>query len=138
MPTFRNQMQVKCGISFAEWGNRAGVSASKRVPGSKALKAYTNWAVVLYRKILFGEQIHNCSKAFHFNILTYKSYFNSFYSSALPQFRLTENHCVSSKCSFLLENVRESQPACEVYSLPDEEGKGMKLDILESFQNPWV
>ena len=85
MPTFRNQMQVKCGISFAEWGNRAGVSASKRVPGSKALKAYTNWAVVLYWKILFGEQIHNCSNAFHFNILTYKSCFNSFHSSALPQ-----------------------------------------------------
>ena len=28
--------------------------------------------------------------------------------------------------------------ACEDYSLPDDEGKGMKLDILESFQSPWV
>ena len=91
MPTFRNQMRVKCGISFAEWGNRPGVSASKRVPGSKTLKAYTNWTVVLYWKILFGEQILNCSKTFHFNILTYKSCFSFFHSSALPQFRLTEN-----------------------------------------------
>ena len=138
MPTFRNQMRVICKISFAEWGNQPDVSTSKGVPGSKALKAYINWALVLFWKILLGEQIHNCSKAFHFNKLTDKSCFNSFHSSVLPHFRSTENHCTSSKCSFLQENVKVSQSACEDCSLPDEEGKGMKLDILESFQSPWV
>ena len=34
--------------------------------------------------------------------------------------------------------VGESHPACEDCSLPDEEGKDMKVDILASFQSPWI
>ena len=60
------------------------------------------------------------------------------HSSVLPHFSLTDKHCIPSKCSFLQKNVRESQPTCEDYSLPDEEGKGMKVDTLSSFQSPWV
>ena len=84
-PTHRCQLlETKCEISFAECGNQPDVSTSKRVPGSKAPKAYTNWALVLYWKILFGEQIHNCSKVFHFNKLTYKSCFNSSIHPSFP------------------------------------------------------
>ena len=50
---------------------------SKRGPGLKTLKAYATWALVLYRKIFFREQIHNCSKAFLFNKLTHKSSSNA-------------------------------------------------------------
>ena len=72
-------MWVKCEHSFAEWGNQPDVGTSKRGPGSKNLKAYTTFtlALVLSWKILFGEQIHSCSKAFLFNKLIYKSPSNS-------------------------------------------------------------
>ena len=73
MPRSRNQVRVKCEPSFAEWVNQPGVRTSKRGQGSKALKAYIIWALVLYWKILFREQIHSYSKAFLFNKLTYKT-----------------------------------------------------------------
>ena len=73
MPTIRNQMQLKCELSFAECGSQPDVRTSKRGPGSKALKAYTTWALVLYWKMLIGEQIHNYSKAFLSNKLTFNS-----------------------------------------------------------------
>ena len=71
MPTFRNQMRVKCELSFAAWGYQPDVRTSQRDPRSQALKVYPIWTLVLYWKILFGKQIHNCSKAFLFNKLTY-------------------------------------------------------------------
>ena len=55
------------------WASQPGIRTSKWGPGPKALKAYTIWALVLYWKIIFGEQIHNCSKIFLFNKLIYKS-----------------------------------------------------------------
>ena len=55
------------------WASQPGVRTSKRGPGPKALKAYTIWALVLYWKTIFGEQIHNCNKIFLFNKLIYKS-----------------------------------------------------------------
>ena len=75
MPSSGNQMWVKCETCFAEWVNQPGVRTSKRGRGSKALKAYIIWALVLYWKILFTEQIHSYSKAFLFNkkIFSYKS-----------------------------------------------------------------
>ena len=48
MPTFRNQMRVKCELNFADWGNQTDVRTSRRGPRPKALKAYTTWAIVLY------------------------------------------------------------------------------------------
>ena len=59
-------MQVKCELIFVEWANQWGW-------WSKALWAYAIWALVLYWNILFGEQIHDCSKTFLCNKLTYKS-----------------------------------------------------------------
>ena len=51
-------------------------------------------------------------------------------------FYLTGNQCIPSKCSLLLENVRERQPVFVYCSLPsDEEMKGMKVGILVSFQS---
>ena len=55
------------------WASQPGVRTSKRGPEPKALKAYTIWALVLYWKTIFGEQIHNCSKIFLFNKLIHKS-----------------------------------------------------------------
>ena len=69
---------------------------SKRSPGSKALKAYSTWALVLHWKILFGEQIHNCSNVFLFNKLTYKSLSNTL-TSCIHPFVLISS---SRKCSF--------------------------------------
>ena len=54
----------------------------------------------------------------------------------LPHFSLTDKYCISSKCSFLQKNIRKSQPACEDCALPDEEGKGMKVDIFGEFSKP--
>ena len=86
-------MRMKCELSFAECGNQPDIRTSKRGPGSKALKAYTTWVLVLYWKMLFGQQIHNCSKAFLFNKLTFNSPTNAstpcIYSSFLVSVRLT-------------------------------------------------
>ena len=79
-------MWVKCELSFGEWGNQPNVRTSKRCPGSKALKAYTTWALVLYWKMLFREQIHNCSKAFFFNKLTFNSLSNASAPCIHPSF----------------------------------------------------
>ena len=61
-----------------EWANQLGsLGAFKPTPkwswGSKPLCTFAVWALVLYWKILFGEQIGNCSKVFLFNTLIYKS-----------------------------------------------------------------
>ena len=40
MPTFRNEMWVKCELSFAVRAKQPGVRTSERSPGSKAMKAY--------------------------------------------------------------------------------------------------
>ena len=78
MPTFRNQIRVKCELNIVElvkglvsWGGVGGgtLELPKIDRGSKAL-GYPIWTLALNWKILFGEQIHNCSKSFLFNKLT--------------------------------------------------------------------
>ena len=74
MPTFRNQMWVKYKLKYKLcWvgrpARRYGLQKGSRNIGPKDS---TIWALVLYWKILFGEQI-NCSKGFLFNKLIYKS-----------------------------------------------------------------
>ena len=88
-PRFRNQMRIKCELSFAECSNQPDVRNSKRGPESKALKTYTTSALVLYWKILLGEQIHNWSKAFLFNKLIYISPSNASAPCIHPPFLIS-------------------------------------------------
>ena len=74
IPTFRNQTRAKCKLNVAEWVNQlrsCGVEGG--VKGQRPCKAYTILILVLYYKILFGEQVLNCSKKFIFHKSTYKS-----------------------------------------------------------------
>ena len=69
-----NQMWVKYKLKYklcwvGQPARRYGLQKESRNIGPKDS---TIWALVLYRKILFGEQL-NCSKAFLFNKLIYKS-----------------------------------------------------------------
>ena len=52
MSTFRNQMRLKCELSFAEWINQLGSLGALKPPkwsrGSKSLYAFAVWALVLY------------------------------------------------------------------------------------------
>ena len=77
MSTFRNQMRLKCELSFAEWINQLGSLGALKPPkwsrGSKSLYVFAVWALVLYWKFLFREKIHNCRKVSFFNKLVYKS-----------------------------------------------------------------
>ena len=77
MPTFTNQMRVKRELNFAEWANQLVSWRALSLPqvGSRA-KGPASLCylgpLVLYCKILFGEQIGKYSKAFLINKLTYK------------------------------------------------------------------
>ena len=73
MSTLRKQMLAKHELGFAEWANQPGIKTSRKGRESKALKACTVSTLVLCWKILLGEQIQTCSRAFLFSKLTYKS-----------------------------------------------------------------
>ena len=135
--------EIRCGWNAnsalvsgpTSWGlGGRSVRTSEKGQGSKTMKAYSIWAVVLYWKILSGDQTHNCSKAFLFNQLTYKSPSYNSTNCIQPPF-LISDHCIPSKCSFFQKNVRQSRSACEDLQLPDKEWKGMKMNILASFQS---
>ena len=119
------------------------ISWLKRPPkcgrGSKSLRAFAVWALVLYWKILFREQIHNFCKVFLFNNLIYKFPSYASYSDIHPPVLISTWLTIKvspSKCSFLQRNVRESRPTC--VDLPLFFGwrmKGMKVGIMASFQS---
>ena len=94
MPTFRNQMRVKCELSLAEWANQLGSLDEFKSPPkwsrwSKPLYAFAVWALVLYWKIFFGEPMHNCSKLFLFNELICKSPSDASASGIHPSFLIS-------------------------------------------------
>ena len=77
MPTFRNQMSVRCNLSFAEWNNqlrvlRNAASIPKWGPEPKPLENSHYLGRVLYYNVLFGDQIHDCGRTFLFGKLTCK------------------------------------------------------------------
>ena len=145
MSTFRNQMRVKCELSFAEWINQLGSLGALKPPmwsrGSKSLYAFAVWALVLYWKFLFGEKIHNCRKVFFFNKLVYKSSDASASGTPIPpsSFQLDwQPMCLLSPlCALFCRRVSEkvNLPSVECSLASNEEMKDIKVGILASFRN---
>ena len=73
-PTFRNQTREKCKLNVADWVNQLGsCRVEGGVRGQRPCDAYAIWILVLYYKILSGEQVLNCNKKFLLHKSTNKS-----------------------------------------------------------------
>ena len=111
-------LEIKCGwnagSALLNWPTNwwpGDIRTSKLDRGSKALKTYIIWALLLYWKFLFGEQIHNYRETFLFHRLTQ----NLLHTLQLTVFNrpsssnLTDNHCILSKGSHFHKNAREKE-----------------------------
>ena len=80
MPNFRNKIQGKCELNFAKWVSQfrspwkgpTPHASCKWGQGPKLLQPFAIYALVLFWKLLFENQIHDCSKAFLFSKLNCK------------------------------------------------------------------